>query len=421
METDLIFILVNIFGTYVVYKFMLCFFEERCTSKKIEVLSYVLYTTALILVYFFLNFPLAFLVMNVFGIFLLTYNYCGSLKTRILSSVYIYTTLLCIECLYGMLYEKSGLALFEQNNYTFAWGVVGTKVISYVVVVFIGNLKNLRNGGVIPLLYWVCLFFMPLSSLYIMLVLFNTTGLAIIHLICSVIILILLNFMAFQLYDTLVATFEEKLEKTRLEEQGKYYDNQLHIMDTSLKSVKMLKHDLKNHFITLNAFIENAEIEKAQEYLQVIQKTCGGGVSQSETGNLVVDSVLNFKINEANQHKVTVNLDISVPSDWKFESFDMTCLLGNLLDNAIEAASEVLNGEINLRIRYKTGQLFIQIENSFDSNLWKGIESTTKKDKKNHGIGLNSIRSVIEKYSGTLDVYNTKEIFTIAVLIFEKV
>ena len=96
-------------------------------------------------------------------------------------------------------------------------------------------------------------------------------------------------------------------------------------------------------------------------------------------------------------------------------------ILGNLLDNAIEASSKVENNRtIDIRIKYKNDILFIYVNNSFDGSIvYEGEKiKTTKKNKENHGIGLNNIEKILKKYDGTMKVYHTENRFHVDILMY---
>ena len=125
----------------------------------------------------------------------------------------------------------------------------------------------------------------------------------------------------------------------------------------------------------------------------------------SQTGILSLDSIINYKLTQAKQSDITVSCEIIVPDDLKIAADDFVTIIGNLLDNAIEAAEKIQDDKyISLNIRYSKGTLFITVKNSFDGtlNIKNNQFETTKKDTMLHGIGLQSIEAAIHKYNGEL-------------------
>lgn len=100
---------------------------------------------------------------------------------------------------------------------------------------------------------------------------------------------------------------------------------------------------------------------------------------------------------------------------------DIVLILGNLLDNAIEATAHVHNGRyILLDINYQFGCIFIHIENNFDTilRLENGTLKTRKNNQEFHGIGLGIVKELVTKYHGTIDISTKENIFTADILLY---
>ena len=149
-----------------------------------------------------------------------------------------------------------------------------------------------------------------------------------------------------------------------------------------------------------------------------------------KTGNTVVDTLLNMKYHEIMRTipDLQLNADkLLFPEDLDIQSYDIGVILGNALDNAIEACKklkEVEQGEetfIRLYSFSKRKMFFIRVENSFDGVVIrkKGAEfpATTKSDRKVHGIGLTNIKNTADKYHGGVDWEVSNKIFTLTVML----
>ena len=100
-------------------------------------------------------------------------------------------------------------------------------------------------------------------------------------------------------------------------------------------------------------------------------------------------------------------------------AFDITAILGNLLDNAITAIEQSSNRMLDLRISYNLGNLIIFIDNSFEGNLIvkKDKLKTTKSDYTKHGMGLTNVEKSLENYGGEIRIKHTDKIFSVSVII----
>ncbi len=145
----------------------------------------------------------------------------------------------------------------------------------------------------------------------------------------------------------------------------------------------------------------------------------------SVTGNSVIDAFVNYKYGIARKNKINFNLNIDIPSSLPFADGDLCVILGNLLDNALEAnfRSKVDNPYINLNIKYDRNNIIIIVENSFDGKLKRnnrGEKITLKEDKKNHGIGIKSIKNIVKKYNGYYNVTLDSKVYCVSILLYSR-
>lgn len=180
--------------------------------------------------------------------------------------------------------------------------------------------------------------------------------------------------------------------------------------------------NFKNHVICIENLIKEGKSESAIKYINNLQNKAFKTYTWINTGNDVVDAVLNQKKSEASSKNINMDVKVSIPKDIGIEPLDLCTILGNALDNSIEA-NEKIQDEAQRYIKvimnpYKD-YLFIEISNPSIINPIDedGKLRTTKKDKENHGFGIKSIESVVEKYNGMLsyEYVNGKFILNIMV------
>lgn len=103
--------------------------------------------------------------------------------------------------------------------------------------------------------------------------------------------------------------------------------------------------------------------------------------------------------------------------------FDINIILGNLLENAIEAAKKTEEKTVNVNIQFKSEMLRIEIENSYSKELLKEGTgklnfATTKRIKEQHGIGLHSVNQIVEKYKGLMEIDTQEKCFCVKILLY---
>lgn len=183
------------------------------------------------------------------------------------------------------------------------------------------------------------------------------------------------------------------------------YQNQLEVIMESQNRVRALRHDMKNHILALQVLVQRKEVEEANQYLDSMKNFMTNPEEYVKTGNDMVDSLLNYKIQKANEVLNVVETKISIPEQLRLHSFDLNVLLGNLLDNAIDASMQTENKKLKITIKLDKGILFLNICNSCQRIVYgrKNFLETTKEDKVNHGIGLKNVHRIVEKYHGDIE------------------
>ncbi len=417
---NIIYLCSNAFGTYTIYKFLKVFFDKARTSKTTEFFSYFCYNIAISLIYIFINIPILLMISNILAFFLLSFNYVSTFKLRILADLFIYLILLCIEMTIVILMDYFKFPILEQNDYSSIYGILSIKLVSFAVALIINNFKNIRKGKNVPNLYWALIALIPATSLYIIVLLFWAKGLTSPQVVMSIIFILLINFSTFFLYDVIMKVMWEQMDKRLLEQQNQYYDKQFNVMKESLQSLKEMRHDWKNHMSAVHSLIQRGEIQKSLLHISEILQI-SSQMGQARTGNIVVDSILNFKLQEVLRNNIEISLDINIPETLNIPSFDLTVIIGNLIDNAMEAVLKLEhNRYINIKMSYDKGRFLCCIMNSFNGTVNKILNQyrTTKITNENHGIGLESIKSTLKKYNGTIDIENNSNVFTILIMMY---
>ena len=161
------------------------------------------------------------------------------------------------------------------------------------------------------------------------------------------------------------------------------------------------------------AYAERGEREKLIQFVTDIIED--GRLRPSEeinTGNIVTDSLVGYWKKKAEDAGIEFLTDLSIPMEMPFRGADISLIMGNLLENAVEGAGRAEGRKyIRLKMKYDKNNLLITIENSYRGKLAKGKGEelrTTKTDTSNHGIGLPSVRRAADKYQGVLSVDTTE-------------
>lgn len=181
------------------------------------------------------------------------------------------------------------------------------------------------------------------------------------------------------------------------------------------------QHDFKQQIATLAFLAEGEEYKELKQYCHSLLNQSFEG--RIQTGNPVVNAIVNQKGIQARKQGVdfTVESD-KLPVSLPIENIDLSVLIGNLLDNAVEACRELKDAKITLKIKIFPGYLAIRVTNPVKENIQRTNPHlhSSKKNKETHGWGLPSIRMIAEKYSGKLCIEMKEKSFEATVMLFWK-
>jgi sensor histidine kinase YesM len=233
------------------------------------------------------------------------------------------------------------------------------------------------------------------------------------------IFILLINIVAFYLYDWIIQSYAEKYEKELLERQLECYTNQIRIIELSQSKIKSLQHDIKHHFLQLGDMATKNDNEEILRYLEEMKLSIKNTMEYVSTGNAGIDTILNYMIGEAKKLTDNVMVKVQIPEHIILNQFDINVILSNLLENAISALREVEDKKLNITIKYDKGTLYILIQNNYRGVIKNryGNLITSKDNNEFHGIGLSNVQKMVDKYNGILNI-EYDDLFTAEVLLY---
>jgi signal transduction histidine kinase len=294
----------------------------------------------------------------------------------------------------------------------------------YVIILnFILYLK--REFYEIQKFQWLIFILAPVISLFSVI----TYTSYYVFLVVAVISIIILNILIY-VFMGILNRNNKIITQYKLESQQRLYEEKnIDNIKSMYDKIKELKHDMKQHndgiisritdIPEINAF-QNRYIGDIIEYIRGSDENIDIIKSIIYTGNKSIDSLLNYKISVASEKNIKIEIvidkNISDISD-----VDLCRILGNLLDNAIEACEKenTENKTIILHMTTKNSCLLICVKNSISESVISTNPdfTTTKQDKEIHGIGLKSIKSIVERYSGCLKISEEDKFFILYVVL----
>lgn len=219
--------------------------------------------------------------------------------------------------------------------------------------------------------------------------------------------------------------YEMEKEVARLRtEQNELLEKDYRNLNQIYTANAKLYHDLHNHMEILHGYLRQRKLEEAESYLEELRTPIKDIIQTVWTGDEAIDYLINSKLTVMKKEGMQVCANIEYPHNIKIKGADMTAVLGNLLDNAMEAVAKCSREKrfVNLTIRRINQMLIIKVENSYEETPHRkdGQMETTKEDKQHHGWGLKSAKAAVEQYDGTLEISFKENVFrAVATLYFE--
>ncbi|MBO0482201.1 sensor histidine kinase [Candidatus Enterococcus courvalinii] len=226
----------------------------------------------------------------------------------------------------------------------------------------------------------------------------------------------LMNVAVFILINNISDYYKRYIDSLRtmssIEKKLQYYKS----IEESFENVRLIKHDLKNSLTTTLALLENNQADKAKDFLGEIINQSEKSEVKFYTWNEILNYILNEKIGIAEKNNIAVSHNILIPEKFSIGNDVLSVIIGNLLDNSINACIEMddrLNKEIKINIKLIKRNLVLKIENTYDSSM------VVPRKTKSTGLGLRSVKKLIDEKHGIYKIEKTDSCYATSIVLFD--
>lgn len=208
---------------------------------------------------------------------------------------------------------------------------------------------------------------------------------------------------------------ERKIENFQNELVNKHYDE----VENMYRRMRGWRHDYHNHIQSLKAYLIMNQYEEASRYLDRLEQDLTTVDTLVKSGNVMVDAILNSKLSLIQGRQIRVDATAAVPEDLIISEIELSVLLGNLLDNAMEACMQLPREErfIRIYIDIVKKQLYISVTNATAGRVEKVGGRFLSQKEGSHGFGLLRIDNIVAKYGGYLNRQTEQGIFATEVML----
>ena len=417
-------VLIEVIVTYSYFEFLLSNDKKnrKYGSKTIffYILMFIVLTTIQCLVNNMFIVPLSLALAIIF----VSRAYLGEWKNKLSLSVLLLLIFILSELGMGMImsmFSKKSMQAMETNSLMYFQGMFASKMMAFIIVKIIARFKN-KHIYSIKIKSWIGIMLIPIASI---ISLYAVVEIAYkindlrnnMYVFLIAVCLICANVMSFNLFESELKGEEEKLRyqflERQLNEEKEYYNN----LADAQKEIRKVSHDMKNSLIAILGSIEDGKINEVKSKIQNMINISHNGLQTVYTGQLIVDTMINTKYKRMKSSNIVFKPFCIMNGNRDFDYLNFCIFLGNALDNAIEACEKLSDNRcINLKIVEKENFLLCYIDNTFDGNVLKKNEKTSKTNKLLHGFGIDNMKSIINENGGSLTIKTAGNKFIISAL-----
>ncbi|MBQ8638212.1 MAG: GHKL domain-containing protein [Lachnospiraceae bacterium] len=208
---------------------------------------------------------------------------------------------------------------------------------------------------------------------------------------------------------------DKRIEAYQSDLMKKYCDE----VESMYTKMRGWRHDYHNHIQAMQASMALGKYEEVNAYLRQLNDDLTSVDTVIKTGRVMVDAILNGKINIAAQNEIPVHAKAKIPEETAIHDVDLCVIIGNLLDNAIEENRKLPEADRFIRIYMgtKNTQLYIAVTNAAGKKQKKLGSLFLSSKGQQHGFGLARVESIVKKYDGLFSADSEDGGFTAEILL----
>ena len=408
---DIVYACSELFSIYIIYYFFQSLFGTQIRNKVITISVYALYFVLTIGIHFVANIPFLNLIFTIISLFSISLCYNTTFPKRLLAILEYIVLGFAVELIVSVVTKNAYIEPLQRYEYENEIGIFLSRMVIFWIVLLLGYFSHHRNEQkILPIWTMFVSPCIPILTIGVELLFTTVSGVTAQSVTVSMILLFIINIVVFFLYESLSIACARAAKATAAEQEKNYYQNQCQLMQNAVEDTRRFHHDISNHFSIVEAFLEGHKTNEASQYLQeLIQKEEKKSVLYSTSGNIVVDSIINYKLRSV------------IPTELPIEIVDLSTILTNLLDNAVQALQKTDGKrELKIAMTYRKGMLFIAVKNTYPGKVHyeNGEIVTTKEDTESHGYGLKNVESAAEKYDGICQLHHNDVYFDAEVALY---
>lgn len=414
----ILYLISNLFRTFDLHMLYDTFFQQK--KVRYSYIGFFIFYLVISMEYIFIDLPILTLTLNFVGLLILAFLYHSPFLKAIISSIFALTLNCLSEAIIMLLSGYTSFSFMQTGFYSSYVGITVMPILLFVFCLIFRQIKKSKTNQPIPVTHSIITFIIPATCLFIIFQIFSFENVANWQFISITMLLTLLSFGSIWLYDKQLVLYEKEEQQKLLILQNQFFHEEIEHMNLMEEATTKVRHDLKNHLLTINILAEKNHDDEVINYINTLEYDLEQNRDYINSGNLIINGICNYYISIANKYNITVSHQVSFPEDITIDENDITILLGNLWSNCIENAKHATKPMIKFQLQYSKNRLLLSATNTF-SGTRKKINDTflsTKKHSRYHGIGLKNMEQVVKKYNGVMKLDCDDSQFHVNIILF---
>ncbi len=429
---------INLLSLYTLNSAISLFLKRKAVYSKssIKVVAYIFYFVIGTITYFWQVSPIINILTQVLLVFEIMILYSGSFRNKLVIACSYTTVIVLLELFVGIIYSihlKTPLSQIVIDDISKMIGSIMAGLAMLLVVKTMQLYQRKKEAS-----EKFCLFdslqvaIIPVCSIFIMHTLKELSKYVVSSVqwlvVTALLGVVIINLFFYFLFDRLRKIEKLKYENELLKNQSEYYIELEKHINLTFEKIRTIKHDLKHNLVYLKAKLQEHTEDSLSEVGNKIDLLIGEVLSDNiklYTKNQKLNRILNYKLFSADKENIDTEVKVSIRENASIDESSLYIILGNAIDNAIEylSNSASLEKKISIRILEDNNNLLIKIQNPLVGALdfKNGLPLTTKQNRTMHGIGLQSIRKLVEDKNGYFKISTLNNIFSLEILLYDEI
>lgn len=420
-------IVATLFDVIFLIWFIPSFNHSKFYHKKITlILPLTLLVFQLLVEVYFTSFDLVYLLLFTIGSCIYAFWFSNKKYLRALLSLCLFIVVIMLSgSLIYMIFSIYISDLSAINHYAGTDARILFLLISRVVqfAIYKFLLQIFRADETLDLKNSIIVFASSLLSAIglgaMMKVVINSTDTHLhISILITIFVLALTNivsyFLIYQVQKLLKNKYELKLLQEKMAFEKDRYEESAQVWE----DIRKVRHDIKNHFVVIRGYLQNEDMPACEEYIEHIMPSVESMGNLIRSNNSVLDYLINSKLSGLKETQIIISGVVGNLDD--IEDTDLASVIGNVLDNAVEAQKTVTGTKrIELLFRVKNENRVIICKNTVSESVLQNNQElrSTKGNREDHGLGHKIVETILQKYDGWVDYFENDGMFGVQIML----